>query len=159
MADEQAVLIHLIGELARLRKAWASLAAHGEISESQFATMMHIAHGDRPWLSAEGHRHLNSGVTLSALAQMERHSLPAASKRISQLEEAGLVRREASSEDRRVIRVYLTEEGIALLRREQRSIGERVASAFARLGDEKTQTLIRLTGELADTLEQINLEA
>lgn len=156
MDGEQDMLMHLVGELARLRKAWAALAVSGELSAAQFATMMHIAHGDSPWMESAKPRPLNSGVTLSELAMMERHSLPAASKRISQLEEAGLVRREVSSQDRRVTRLYLTDEGLALMRREQRRIGKCAANAFDRLGRDKAETLIRLTGEFADALEQIN---
>ena len=156
--EDQNVVIHLLGELARLRKAWTSLASSSDVSAAQFATMMHIAHGERPWLNASHGKQLNGGVTLSALARMERHSLPAASKRISLLEDAGLVRREVSREDRRITRVYLTDAGMALLRREQNGIGERVTNALNRLGEEKTGAFIRLTGGLADTLEQINLE-
>ncbi len=156
MGNEQDMLMHLVSELARLRRAWASLAVSGELSAAQFATMMHIAHGERPWLAAAKAHPFNCGVTLSELATMERHSLPAASKRISQLEEAGLVRREVSSQDRRVTRLYLTDEGLAMLQNEQRRIGERTSSAFDCLGRDKAEMLIRLTGEFADALEQIN---
>ena len=73
-------LMQLFGELERLRKAWTSLGAHGEVSPAQFGTMMRIAYGckllacrmDEPW---------NEGITLSELARMERNSLPATSRR------------------------------------------------------------------------------
>ena len=151
-------LMQLFGELERLRKAWTSLGAHGEVSPAQFGTMMRIAYGckllacrmDEPW---------NEGITLSELARMERNSLPATSRRVSPLEEAGFVQREAERDARRVSRVRLTPAGLEALTRQRDDIGRKVHEAFDLLGEEKTATLIRLTGELADALEQTNLGA
>lgn len=156
--SDPGLLMQLFGELERLRKAWTTLGAHGEVSPAQFGTMMRIAYGERPFACRMGEI-LNEGVTLSELARMERNSLPAMSRRISQLEEAGFVQRESERGDRRVSRVRLTEAGLEALKRRREEVGRKVHEAFDALGEEKAATLIRLTGELADALEQTNVGA
>ena len=53
----------------------------------------------------------------------------------------------------------LTPAGLEALTRQRDDIGRKVHEAFDLLGEEKAATLIRLTGELADALEQTNLGA
>jgi DNA-binding MarR family transcriptional regulator len=61
--------------------------------------------------------HGSQPVTLGALAAIERVQPPTITATVARLEEAGLVGRETDAQDRRVVRVHLTEEGHRLIRR------------------------------------------
>ena len=152
MSCSQQTLRELFSSMDRFRRSWANLGIAGETSPAQFASMMHIAYGASPWLHTGDPP--NRGVSLSTLARLERHSLPASSRRISQLEESGLVRRESVRGDRRVTRIFLTDAGLAMLKRERQMLGRRVAQGLDCLGEEKALTLISLINELADSLDQ-----
>src|SRR5487761_85554 len=70
---------------------------------------------------------------LTLLAAREGVTQPAMTQLISRLEEAGLVRREPSEEDGRVVLVAITEEGRATLARRRAARRERLANIIARL--------------------------
>src|SRR3954447_14030686 len=57
----------------------------------------------------------NGGITLGALAALERVSPPSMTRIVAQLEERGLVAREVDTVDRRVTRVSSTPDGRRLL--------------------------------------------
>jgi len=73
---------------------------------------------------------------LTLLAAREGVTQPGMTQLISRLEEAGLVRREASPEDRRVVLVVITDEGRATLERRRAVRIERLASIIAQLSPE-----------------------
>jgi len=64
------------------------------------------------WLVRE-----HPGLTLSELAALERISAPSLSGHVDRLEQAGLLERARSEEDRRRVSLRLTPEGSRLLRR------------------------------------------
>ena len=70
---------------------------------------------------------------LTLLAAREGVTQPAMTQLISRLEEAGLVRREPSEEDGRVVLVAITEEGRATLARRRAARKERLANIIAQL--------------------------
>jgi DNA-binding MarR family transcriptional regulator len=70
---------------------------------------------------------------LTLLAAREGVTQPAMTQLISRLEEAGLVRREPSQEDGRVVLVAITEEGRATLARRRAARKERLANIIAQL--------------------------
>ena len=70
---------------------------------------------------------------LTLLAAREGVTQPAMTQLISRLEEAGLVRREPSEEDGRVVLVAITEEGRATLARRRAARRERLANIIAQL--------------------------
>ena len=65
---------------------------------------------------------------LTVLAAREGVTQPAMTQLISRLEESGLVRREASPEDGRVVLVVITDEGRAVLKRRRSVRNERMAA-------------------------------
>jgi len=73
---------------------------------------------------------------LTLLAVREGVSQPAMTQLISRLEEAGLVRREAGQEDKRVVLVVITDEGRAMLARRRVVRTERLAGIIAQLAPE-----------------------
>jgi DNA-binding MarR family transcriptional regulator len=78
---------------------------------------------------------------LTVLAAREGVSQPAMTQLISRLEESGLVHREASPEDGRVVLVVITDEGRAVLARRRSVRSERMAGIVAQLSPEHRAAL------------------
>jgi DNA-binding MarR family transcriptional regulator len=78
---------------------------------------------------------------LTLLAARESVTQPAMTQLISRLEESGLVRREASPEDGRVVLVDITDEGRAMLARRRAGRTERLAGILAQLGPDHRAAL------------------
>jgi DNA-binding MarR family transcriptional regulator len=78
---------------------------------------------------------------LTVLAAREGVTQPAMTQLISRLEESGLVRREASPEDGRVVLVVITDEGRSVLARRRSVRSERMAAIIAQLGPEHRAAL------------------
>ena len=78
---------------------------------------------------------------LTLLAAREGVTQPAMTQLISRLEESGLVRREASPEDGRVVLVVITDEGRAVLARRRSVRSDRMAAIIAQLGPEHRAAL------------------
>jgi DNA-binding MarR family transcriptional regulator len=78
---------------------------------------------------------------LTVLAAREGVTQPAMTQLISRLEESGLVRREASQEDGRVVLVVITDEGRAVLARRRSVRSDRMAAIIAQLAPEHRAAL------------------
>ena len=78
---------------------------------------------------------------LTVLAAREGVTQPAMTQLISRLEESGLVRREASPEDGRVVMVVITDEGRSVLARRRSVRSDRMAAIIAQLRPEHRATL------------------
>jgi DNA-binding MarR family transcriptional regulator len=91
---------------------------------------------------------------VTKLAELEQVSAPAITKMVSALESAGLVQRERSETDRRVVRVSATPDGKRLL---ERGRAARVKAIAALLGDAteaQLQTLRAASEVIAPRLRQ-----
>jgi DNA-binding MarR family transcriptional regulator len=78
---------------------------------------------------------------LTVLAAREGVSQPAMTQLITRLEESGMVRREASPEDGRVVLVVITDEGRAVLARRRSVRSDRMAGIVAQLSPEHRAAL------------------
>jgi DNA-binding MarR family transcriptional regulator len=78
---------------------------------------------------------------LTLLAARESVSQPAMTQLISRLEESGLVRREASPEDGRVVLVVITDDGRATLARRRAARTQRLTSIIAQLSPDQRAAL------------------
>jgi len=78
---------------------------------------------------------------LTLLAAREGVTQPAMTQLISRLEEAGLVRRQPSLEDGRVVLVVITDEGRATLARRRAVRTERLTSVIAQLSPDHRAAL------------------
>jgi DNA-binding MarR family transcriptional regulator len=78
---------------------------------------------------------------LTLLAAREGVSQPAMTQLISRLEESGLVRREPSPDDGRVVLVAITELGQATLARRRSARAERLAGIIAQLSPDHRAAL------------------
>ena len=79
---------------------------------------------------------------LTLLAAREGVTQPAMTQLISRLEESGLVRREPSPDDGRVVLVTITEHGRATLAHRRSARAERLAGIIAQLSPEHRAALV-----------------
>ncbi|MNO58827.1 putative HTH-type transcriptional regulator YusO [compost metagenome] len=88
------------------------------------------------------------GVTVSEISSMMGVTSPTVTPLVRSLEDNGLVIRYNDQEDRRLVRVKLTEEGDALTRKSIKLYTERFEGLYDYLGDERSD-------QLADLLELV----
>ncbi|MBX6377720.1 MAG: winged helix-turn-helix transcriptional regulator [Clostridia bacterium] len=88
------------------------------------------------------------------LAHALRVTPAAVTQAVAGLEADGLVRRVPAQEDRRAVRVELTEAGAAHLATMRRNQRDWVARQLARLGDENARTLVGLLTRFRDALAE-----
>lgn len=70
------------------------------------------------------------------------------SEALAGMEEKGLIRRVCDTEDRRAIRVFITESGLAFRTERQREIKRRAEEIFRPLSEEEKETLYRILQKL-----------
>lgn len=96
----------------------------------------------------------NNGCIQKELA-LHCHVEPATvTKLLENMERDGLIERKTSTEDRRVLRVYITEKGHALHEQAHRIAAEVTQICLAGFTAEQTETVITLMNKLADNLDE-----
>ncbi|MGH2748881.1 MAG: MarR family winged helix-turn-helix transcriptional regulator [Actinomycetota bacterium] len=93
-------------------------------------------------------------VSLKELAELERVQPPTLTKIIARLEEAGLVRRDADSEDRRVSHVSLTPEGKQFIQRARTRKDAYLTRRLSKLGARDVDALAAAVDALERLLEE-----
>ncbi len=93
-------------------------------------------------------------ITVSQLSKALSIHVSTASNLLDKLARAGLVERLRSEEDRRMVRLRLTDEGSAIVARAPRPLTGLVVDALEKLPED---SLARLDAELARLIEQMNL--
>lgn len=102
---------------------------------------------------------LNDGMTQRDLSKMLHLSSPRVSMVLRLLEEAGSVERRVDESDRRLARVYLTENGRRRQKEQQVVLGEYMERTIGALSEADRRELERLLGKLADqAVEMLNEE-
>lgn len=91
-------------------------------------------------------------MPIGRLAAVEQVSAPAITKTVTALEEAGLVRRTRSGEDRRVVLVAATAKGRTRLERGRAARVRAVADLLAEFSDAELRTLRRAATLIARAL-------
>jgi DNA-binding MarR family transcriptional regulator len=91
-------------------------------------------------------------LAMSRLAEVEQVSVPAITKTVTLLERQGLVRRERSDADRRLVLVRATPEGRELLERGRAARVRSVAALLAGLPAEDRRTVGRAAALIGDLL-------
>ncbi|GGA42483.1 MarR family winged helix-turn-helix transcriptional regulator [Paenibacillus physcomitrellae] len=92
------------------------------------------------------------GMTVSEISSRMEVTPPTVTPLIKSLEAEGLILRVNDQEDRRVVRVLLTEEGQALRKRAMEMSLDRMKRISEHLGQEKTEQLAGLLEEVVDYL-------
>lgn len=94
------------------------------------------------------------GIYVSELAERVHLSLPATSKRLKQLERAGLIRRTVDLCRRRNTFVSITPQGDALVREGLRRCAALSQQLFHQMGEENTAMLLESVTRMVELLEQ-----
>jgi MarR family transcriptional regulator, organic hydroperoxide resistance regulator len=89
--------------------------------------------------------------TLSDLAERHSVSAPTMSNTVTTLEERGWARRVRSDEDRRVVWIEITEQGLDILDRIERQVAARIADLLNDLTEEQCRMLVNGLTVLRDT--------
>jgi DNA-binding MarR family transcriptional regulator len=92
-------------------------------------------------------------ITLGELAAIEQVQPPSMTRIVGRLEQAGLVEREVDANDRRIVRVRVTEDGTRLLAQSRTRRNAFLARRVARLTDDERELLARAIGIL-DKLQE-----
>lgn len=131
-------MLALMTELGRLRSFRDPLDMHTDVhlTPPQVHAVL--------WLGLEG------PLRSSELAQRAGCSMPACTGIVDRLEKAGLVARDRSEQDRRVVEVRLTERGEQVAATLRGFLRERVESVLAALSPKDRKTLIDIVGRLVD---------
>lgn len=138
----------------RTRRAWADFTPKPEVSKSQFGTLLALRHGGKCPSERKGERDPFEPMTLSVLAGIMEQSMPAVSQRISKLEAAGYVSRTPDEKDKRTIWIQLTPSGVELLQSSYQDMVREIGSILEKMGQEDSETLIRVLEKLAGVIEE-----
>lgn len=143
MGDDS-VAQRLIEAIQRFRRAeWHKLAING-LNHSEIKMLMCIQRG-----CAQDER----GSSVSSLSAMMEVTSPTITQLIKGLEREGLVARYNDQEDRRVVRVRLTEKGMAMTKQAREDVARRFKELYEYLGEEKTEQLASLLEQVYEHLE------
>ncbi|MGD9559969.1 MAG: MarR family winged helix-turn-helix transcriptional regulator [Oscillospiraceae bacterium] len=134
----------------RMRRIWASFQPPPPLKRGDMAVLGALTEMDR---------HKKGPMTAGALAKVTRQSMPAISQKLRLLEENGYLQRVGATSDRRVVHIELTAKGRRLASGTLREFWGRMEQALAVLGDEKTELLVDLLGQLSSAIEQVQNQA
>lgn len=152
--DENSATVRLFTETDRFRRIWAvGMKPDGNVRQSEIFVLASIVQ-----LSKNN----TKPVTMGQLAKHMHQSMPGISQKIRELEKHGYVKRAGNAEDRRVVSIELTPEGVEMSTRELRRLVGGLEKAMERLGPEKIDALIALMAELrvaiTDVLRESSVE-
>lgn len=124
--------------MQKLRKTSLTTEIIGNTSHSEFIMMQLI----------KCNTEKSEGVKISTLGSLLMISNPAVSQMINVLEDKGCVERITTKNDRRIVYVRLTKAGELHLEEALQSCYKAANAIFEKMGDEDTQTLLRLLDKL-----------
>ncbi|MBW7456412.1 MarR family winged helix-turn-helix transcriptional regulator [Paenibacillus sepulcri] len=91
-----------------------------------------------------------AGMKASELSQLLNVTSPTVTQSVNVLEARGLLERSSDPEDRRVVRIKLTEEGLRQTQLSETAMFERIQGLIDRMGEERSNQLIELLDEVFD---------
>lgn len=134
----------LLKTFHRFRRMDLSKLTPSEFKPSEVRLMFYIMHG-----MEKDER----GVTVSELSAMLEVASPTVTPLVRSLEERGMVLRYNDKEDRRAVRVKLTEPGIAQVKEIAKIRSAQIQGLVDYLGEEKSQQLIELLEQVYTYME------
>lgn len=129
-------LLKVLGELKRMHKGGSPVPG---LTHSEAILIFAI----------ERHNKENSeGIKTSELSQILHVAAPTITQQINALERRGYVERNADKNDRRAVRIKLTDKGENMLNELHKSFYKAINGLVEYLGDEKTNQLSELLSEV-----------
>jgi len=129
------------------KKMMMITSANSGVPFAEYATLMHIFR-----LSQDDDA--NAGVRVMKIKEHSHVSLPAVSQQLRSLEEKGLVRRNTTTEDRRVTLVSLTPAGQKILEHVRKGTDAVIEDLVKKVGEANIREYIRLSNEIMKSLEE-----
>lgn len=96
----------------------------------------------------------NSGVNMSEIASFLQIELPSATSLVSKLVDRGLVQRLPDKEDRRVVKIELTETGTRLLSQTAELRSNKIKQLLTYLSDKQKHDLVTIMRTIKEYLEK-----
>lgn len=90
------------------------------------------------------------GLSCQEIGQRLITKVPDVTRLLDRLEQQDFIRRERQSDDRRVVKVWINEKGLALLDKLDAPVEDIHLRQFSHIGKEKLQTLIAILAEIRD---------
>lgn len=120
-----------------------------------------IPHGEFMLLTAidhaiQKHAEKTPGIKVSELAKRMEVTMPAVSKMLSLVEEKNYIERITDRSDRRVVYINLTDNGKNIIETASEKMEEMTNRVLGAMGEEDTETLVRLLNKLYIILEREN---
>lgn len=134
--DKLQSLLEELGRRTHLRDPIANAIESMGLTPQQLHTVM--------WLSRDGQ------LTMGALAQLLGVTEKSVTGLVDRLERIDLVRRVRDEADRRVVHVRLSEEGVEMAAKLDRSLRERMSAFLSLLDARDREDLFRIIGVLLD---------
>lgn len=133
---------HLVGALRKLKQLRFAAGDHGiRHSELHFLWILAVLNKGEPVKPSEAAKELN--VTLAAVTH-----------HINSLEEKGLVSRLASSKDRRVTLIKLSDKGLKLVETLKKNRWKKICGLVEYLGEKESAELISLLDKISEYFEK-----
>lgn len=117
---------------------------------SNHAGMHDLKHSERMMLFAIQYiaRDYPDGVSVTELSRLLHVKPPSITTPLNHMEKKGLVHRVQDSNDRRVVRIYITEEGETCLEQAKQMFNTRTRKLLEHLGIEKAKQYVLLMEEV-----------
>lgn len=122
---------------------------HGDLANVEFFILLGIA------VMLEDRK---ESVTLSDIVEVTGMTMSAASKKVSILESKGLIKRNASTQDKRKMCITLTEKGKEICDSERKEKHAWISEVISRMGIEDTKLMLTLLNKMFDIIEDIERE-
>ena len=127
-------------------------------------TQMHFSDKLKPYNLGSGQQYFllqisrYPGASLADLAELGAFDNCTVTRAVQKLESAGYIRVERCARDHRAKRLYLTEEGDALIQPIRSMIGEWMAAVTVGFTEEEKETMGTMVGRLADNARALLAE-
>ncbi|MDO4259913.1 MAG: MarR family transcriptional regulator [Actinomycetaceae bacterium] len=95
----------------------------------------------------------SGGFRVQDIARAQHCTISAASRHLDRLEKDGLITRTACTDDRRALRLHLTEDGLQRMRAAQATFEATLSSLLNRFDDQSLHHLVTLLTSLAHTID------
>ncbi len=144
MTPEESLDFHIKRTWLLIAKMYNQIAQQYDLSQATGFVLMHIDD--------------EAGSPSTSIAPLLGMEVTSMSRLLNSMEEKGLIVRKQDTTDKRMVRIYLTEEG-----KEKRKIARRVVKQFneliaADLGDSVVQSTIQILERVSELTEECKQE-
>ena len=139
----------LLYSCLKMRRQLNKLISNGDLSQGEYLVLRNI------WLSNNGMSSNQGHIKAADLSDILKLSRPSITRILNDLERRGLITRNIDSEDRRSVKIELTEEGIEAIEKANRRILSIAERLVVSLGDSDTDKLIELIDKLTEIYKEL----